>query len=336
MFARTQTHPHPELEILKWLALLILAGAIALLLTGQLAGDITAVKAVPEPGSIPPPAVVRPDVHALPSAEAAEDHFATAALVWQAMQEQRAGEAARALALWNQVQLPPPTDVWRKVAIAMAELQLTDTQQAEQTLLAARNEAPQNALVHYVIGILRLTQSESADEWYDASGLDPTRLAAAPAEESTHTRTMYELAAMMALERAVLYAPQVCSDEPLLPDEWTRSPDFEVTMPLATPLVQDLLEALGIEAYEGRSHLVLGDLHRMRGSLEHAEEHLDQAAHAGIPTGEAYQHLGSAYEQQGMSAEAARAYLKAMSHGPAVAAPALKALENLRNALRSL
>lgn len=330
MFARSHTPQfHVEVEVLKWIALVILAGAIALLLAGPASGDIATIKGAPSPEAYAPP----PADLSLPGETTAEDHFAITAMVWQALGQQRAGNLPEALALWREVELPEGSDAWRKVAMALAELQLNDVQQAAATLAEARAEAPHNAAVHYVTGILRLAQAERADEWYDASGLDFTRLVSGPLDAVPNTRSLYELAAMMALEQSVALAGEVCGDEPLVPEPWTRTPDFEVTMPLATPLVQDLLEACGIEQFEGRAHLVLAEMHRKRGSLEHAEEHLDRAAELGIPTGAAYRMLGSGYEEEGRSAEAARAYLKAMSHGRAVAAPALKALENLRNAL---
>jgi tetratricopeptide (TPR) repeat protein len=329
MFARTHTYFHPEVELLKWIALVILAGAIALLLAGSAGGDIATIKGTSIPEALPPP----PTDSTLPIETPSEDHFAVTAIVWEALHEQRASNLPEALALWREVQLPASTDVWRKVAMALAELQLNDLEQAAVTLGEARAEAPHNPVVHYVTGILRLAQAERADEWYDASGLDFTRLTSGPGDVAPGTKSLYELAAMMALELSVTHAKEVCSDEPLVPEQWAQTPDFEVTMPLATPLVQDVLEACGIEQYEGRAQLVLAELHRQRGSLTHAEEHLDQAAKLGIPTGAAYRTLGDAYEEEGLSAEAARAYLKAMSHGREVAAPALKALENLRDAL---
>jgi tetratricopeptide (TPR) repeat protein len=329
MFARTHTQFHPEVELLKWIALVILAGAIALLLAGTAVGDIATIKGTSAPEALPP----APRDTTLPAEAISDDHFAVTAIVWEALQQQRASNLPEALALWREVQLPATTDVWRKVAMALAELQLHEVEQAAVTLGEARAEAPHNALVHYVTGILRLAQAESADEWYDASGLDFTRLTSGPADTVPNTRSLYELAAMMALEQSVTLARDVCSDEPLVPEQWAQTPDFEVTMPLATPLVQDVLEACGIAQYEGRAHLVLAEMHRQRSSLTHAEEHLDHAAKLGIPTGAAYRTLGEAYEEEGLSAEAARAYLKAMSHGREVAAPALKALENLRDAL---
>lgn len=335
MFARTHVHFHSELEVLKWMALVILAGAIALLLAGPVAGDVATIKSTaPVPETLAPaaPDSSLPGQQTLPG-EMSEDHFAVTAIVWEALQQQRSGNLPEALALWREVQLPAATDGWRKVAMALAELQLGDLPQAAGTLAEARDEAPQNALVHYVTGILRLAQAERAEEWYDASGLDFTRLTSGPLDAVPNTRSLYELAAMMSLEQSVALTPEVCGDEPLVPETWTRTPDFEATMPLATPLVQDFLQACGLEQFEGRAHLVLAEGHRQRGSFTHAEEHLDRAAALGIPTGAAYRTLGDAYEEEGMSAEAARAYLKAMSHGREVAAPALKALENLRRAL---
>lgn len=329
MFARTRTHYRPDVEMLKWIALVILAGAIALLMAESLKGGIATVKNVPVPeGRVLPPAGSN-----MPGQATVDDRFAVTAIVWEALQQQRAGNLVEALSLWREVQLPPTTDVWRKVAMALAELQLEDPTQAAMTLNEARAESPRNALVYYVAGILRLAQAERAEEWYDASAYDMTRLTSWPVETLPYTRSMYQLAAMMALEESVARAGEVCGEEPLVPETWTRTPDYESSMPLATPLVGDLLEACGLDQFEGRAHLVLGELHRTRGSLGHAEEHLDRAAELGIPTGVAYRLLGGAFEQAERHPEAARAYLKAMSHGREVAGPALKALENLRDAL---
>lgn len=265
------------------------------------------------------------------------DPFSTASDVWRAIEYQKEGRFLEAAEQWRAIRLPGEKDVWRKTALAMTLLNQGNVEQAAVELAEARGQWPTNAVVRYCTGVLRLMQAEQADEWYDAVGPMFLRLASYPPREiAPNTRSMFELAAKMEFERAVEMAPQVRLDEPLLPAEWTAPDDEELAMPMAAPMVRDVLTAGGMDQFEGKAHLALGELHMKNGSLAHAEEHLDRAALLGLPTGDLYQRLGESYEEFGLHAEATRAFLKAMSHGGGVVRPGAGALQNMRELLHDI
>src|SRR5690606_14527418 len=95
------------------------------------------------------------------------------------------------------------------------------------------------------------------------------RLAAqTPLDIAPNTKSMYQLAAIQAFERAVENAYLLRRDMPLVPESWGIPHDYESVMPLATPRVADVLLVLGAERFVGKSHLVLGELYTDRGALE--------------------------------------------------------------------
>ena len=269
-----------------------------------------------------------------PGGSGVPSEFETVEGIWRAVEAHRAGDPVAALEAWQRVTMPAGSEVWKKVAMSMALLQSHRTEEAAMVLADARQLDSENAVVMYMIGILRLDQSEVASEWYDAIGPTFIRLAVqTPLDLVPHTKSMYEMAAIQAFEQAVEMAHRLRLDMPLVPEEWGISPDYESVMPLAAPRVADVLRVIGAEQFVGKSHLVLGELYTERGAWEHAEEHLDQAREAKMATGVAFRKLGEAYEEAGMYSDASRAYLKARSHDAGVIGPAERALENFRKAL---
>lgn len=343
MFVRS--HVHQEMELVRWFALVILAAALALLVASQASGGNYPLRDAGAPGLLPP----RIDQWARPMTQPEDsgisdsgisDHFTTVERVWRALEAHRAGDPVAALDAWETVHLPPASQIWQQVAMSMAYLQCHLPDEAARSLAIARSIDPENPLVMYMLGILRLDQAEEAMEWNDAIHSAYIRLAAQfpqepqfPQDIAPNTRSMYELAAIQAFERSIEWAHHLRRDFPLVPADWTIPDDFDSVMPLAAPCVGDLLQVIGTDQFLGKSHWVLGEMYVERWALEHAEDHLDAARAEQIPTGVAFRKLARAYEDAGRHSDAARAYLKAMSPDAGVVGPAERALENFRKAL---
>jgi hypothetical protein len=200
--------------------------------------------------------------------------------------------------------------------LGVAHMQNGDDHRSEELLCEAKSMAPENPVIDYALGLLWLGRADAADEWYDATGIDPFRLASmSPQDRVPRTRSMYQLSALMAFERAVRLADKANLDQSLIPDQRTVPGENARFLPITTPRARDALEVFGGERFEGRSHLALGLMHMQRGALDHAEKHLDSAALLGEPTGDAFHDLGKKFEGEDATSEALRAHLKAFSHG---------------------
>jgi hypothetical protein len=144
---------------------------------------------------------------------------------------------------------------------------------------------------------------------------------------------MYKMVAGVHFERAIELASRVRSDKPLVPTWWGMPDEYELTMPVTPPTVDDLLGAIGADNFAGKSHHVLSGLHLQLGRLRQAEEHMDAANATGIATGHSFIELGKRYEATGQHTDAARAFLKAVGPEAGSVLPAKRALQNLHRAL---
>jgi tetratricopeptide (TPR) repeat protein len=317
VFAEVKSHP--ELALLKWLALLVLAGALALLLVGTALG----AKDVRPPGLLPPdiPAEPMPERSSdLPDMEMPRDPFGLAAELWKAIELQQSGNIDAAIETWEAVRLPRETEHWRLLMLGVAYLQRNDIDHAVAALEQSEEMMPDNPVVYYAFGLAAMQQAATADEWYDALNVDPFRLAAYPPTDVPLTRCHYRLIATMAFERAVELAPYVDLDETLLPAAWVIPEGRELSVALMVPRARDALKVFGGDRFEAKSHKALGWLHLERGALAHCENHFDRAADLGEATGDAFRELAEQYEEAGHPQDAMRANLKAFSHGGGAAA----------------
>lgn len=302
-----------EWELLKWLAILALAATLAMFWAMR-----TAAAALPEPALLPEgiqaarpmPTAVDPNVK-----------------LWQVIELQQAGQPEEALVMWNEVQLPHETEVWQHLAMGVAHLQLGQLDEAAEKLMLAEDLDPQNPVVHYYLGLLRLDQARQAHEWYDAIGPAIRFAAHRPHLVAPNTRGMYELVAMQELETAIANAYALDRGAILMLHNQTA------TLTLIPATAHDLMVALGCDQFAGQAHNVLGAMYLDRGATDAAEEHMDAAAEAGMAVVFGYEDLGAAYEQQGRHADAARVYLKGIEHAPGVVRPVQKALQNFGKAL---
>lgn len=295
-----------RLEALKLLILAILAAILLLTMVGTVTGAAPR-KTMGEPGLLPaeitgqatpiqplPQLNHRFELEPRMPAVTPEMHYQ----LWLTLQLHREDRPAEALLAWEKVVLPPHTAVYKPTAMAVAEMRQKNLKAAEALLRDARNLDPDNALVAYYTGVLRMEQAAACEQ------VDPdigAQFVAAMPWEAPEQRAMYELAAIMEFRDAIERAATVHMDDELMPD------------PQATnlgPLVGDLVRALKADNFVGKAHHALGDLLLRRGMLREAEEHMDAAAEMGLTVMFGYEDLGLLYELQGRPADTLRAYRK--------------------------
>jgi len=305
------------LELMKWLALLVVAGAIVLLLLGA----ALAAKANRPPGLLPHDVSAEPMPIPYRSSDyldmkIQDDRFGLTADIWRALEFQQRGEIDAAIEIWQAVRLPAGTDHWRLLMLGIAYLQADRMEDATHALDRSKEMMPDNPVVYYAIGLVELQKANSADEWYDATSLDSFRMVSQHGtNRAPLTRSLYRLRATMAFERAIELARYVDMDQTLLPEAWVLPDEHVPSMALMVPRVRDALEAFEGDRFESRAHLALGLLYMDRGSFTETETHLDKAAELGEATGKAFRELALRLEQDEMANDAMRVYLKAFAHG---------------------
>jgi Flp pilus assembly protein TadD len=236
------------------------------------------------------------------------------------LERHRTGEVEEAIAEWKQADLPRETDTWKGVALGAAYLQAGRTDEAEEWLDLALKANGDNAVAHYYVGLLRIAQADRAREWHDAIGPPAWMFIALP-KIVPNTRSMYELAAMMELEKAIELAPLMNLEATLAPVSITSSEQ-------STPTVRDLLTALGAQRYPARAHNALAALYTDHWQLDAAERHIDAAVSERMNAPFAYRELGIALERTGRYEDAARVFMKAFRHGDANLHPAWGVFRN--------
>ena len=302
---------HVETEILKWLMLMVLAGGLVLALASGAAG-------ANEPRE-PRPLPVEVTRHAIPLEQASPQGKSggsdSALPLWRVLELHRQGRFAEAIRGWESIEMPCETESWAHVARGMALHRLGETNRAEKAFHTARALSPTNPLASYGLALANLYRSEAAGEWYDALADDEwwERKNIPPlADRPGATRSLYELAALMEFERAIRDADGFTWDTPLVSRELILvSRGYDV---VPSPLVADLLEAIGCEDFVARSAMAAGRLSMNRGAWVMAEKYYDDATACGENMSLEFLRMGELYAAQGRPSAAARAYLKAM-HG---------------------
>ena len=323
-----------ERETSRWLPLAALALLLVLAMVGRTLGG--PFKATDPPGLLPtnaaeearPMNAISRDLDSRITARSDTPRAADVGdALWKILEYHGADDPQRALDGWREICLPETIVTWRHVAMAVAELKQGHLDAASDHLSTARDAGPDNAVVHYYTGLLRLMQAEYQPDWNDAEADTGTRFVAyRPQQVVPNSASMYRLVGAMHLERAIELADRVPLDQIVAPTGWT--------MVMATPpTVGDLLTALGAERFEASSHNVLGGVYFERGAWERAEGHMDSATDGGADVMNGYRDLARQYEQDGRYLDAARAYAKEMRENPGKAVPAKKLLENLGRSL---
>jgi hypothetical protein len=302
----TTRHMSVEVELVRWLLLVVAAVALILAIATVLAAadpmkeprllpdDMGAIAKPMTPEPVRPFFPEDPPVRQLPPAEAA-------ARLWLTMDSHRAGCIAEALAGWEQIQLPAETAHWREIAIGAAYLHAGNLERASVHLVAARQMEPDHPLVAYFTGVLRLEQAAAIGRVRDGIRSRGDLLVAySPAEG----KLQYRMLAIVELQNAIARAGEIRLDERLL----TTDPQIEETV--VVPRVGDLLFAIGAENFVGKAHHLLFGLYLDGGELTVAEFHLDRAAATGIAVLYGYQDLATAYLDQECNADAVRVAAK--------------------------
>lgn len=311
----TRHHLPLTVELVKWL--LLMAAAIALvaaLATAVAADPMTEPARLPDDmGLLAKPMEVQPIKPYFPEETPVAEMPAeqAAATVWMILEAQRAGRTPQALDGWRTIRLTAETEVWRELAMAAANLADRNLIAAERHLDQARYLAPDQALVAYYTGLLRLEQAAAAvrvpDELTDGDLRFVARITApaVPARgimAGVLLRTLARTELHMAIARA--------GDVPL--DQRLITGDADLEHRIVVPRVGDLLVALAADNFVGKAHHLLFGLEMERGQLAGAEDHLDQAVATGIAPLYGYEDLAEAYLAQGQEAAALRAGRKDM------------------------
>jgi tetratricopeptide (TPR) repeat protein len=251
-------------------------------------------------------------------------------LVWDALNALHENDYEAAIAMWEGVLLRDEAEVWRQIALGSTHLAQGNVEDAAECLKLAAEIRPDNPVVNYYKGILRLEQARYAPDYYDAMGIDVIRLAAYPPNDRympddivPNSRSMYRMLARIELEKAAGLAGQVDLDEPL-------TPDYYGEYAVLRPTVRDLLVAMDAENFPARAHNMLGPICIEDGALDSAEMHIDAAREAGMFVGYSYVDLVTEMEKQGHWLDAARVSAKAVGHGMNEADAHRRAVANLR------
>ena len=309
-----------EWQVVKWIALFALASALALAIATTMAGAAEVSPQRDAPRILP----TEMEDWSIPIQTGIERQ--TSELldeIWAALELRQDHRLDESIDAWIWLSVPPEAEVWKQVALAESYLELGNLSAAEQSICQAVSLRPENPLVHFLIGQLRLAQSAHADEWYDATRPPwEAMLTAQPGTQSGMPRSVYRFDALMALEESLrLSAEDHWLDEPL-----ARFADVECVD--IVPCAHDLLRSMEATGYVARSHQLLGGLHCEFDWLETAEQHLDTAVAAGL-TAPTYSILADRFEEKGRHIDAFRVHLKAAQHVP-------EKLEQLRDAWQCL
>jgi tetratricopeptide (TPR) repeat protein len=291
----TTRHMQLEVELVRWMILVLAALALVLAAATLAAADpmtpprllppdiARLAKPIAPTDAAPPFFPEEPPAREFPSVEAA-------ARLWRILELQKTGCTAEALAGWARLRLPDEAAHWRELAIGAGYLKLGDLQQAEDHLQVARQLAPGNALVAYQTGLLRLEQRARVSRVPDElNGRKQLLVAFTPREN----RAMYERLAVHEFQEAILRAPTVQPDERLL------ATDMNMEQAVCVPCVGDLLTAIGADNFVGKAHHLLYGLHLDRGELLNAEVDLDAAVASGVCPLYGYRDLAEAYVNAG-------------------------------------
>jgi tetratricopeptide (TPR) repeat protein len=224
--------------------------------------------------------------------------------IWQALAAQRVWDLKGAVAGWEELTLPPETQVWRHLALAAGYLEQGRLGKASAALDAAWDADPKCPVLHYYIGLYNLEEALRGRDWPDAAVATPFRWASFGRPQVVpNSASMYRRAAIEHLTQAVEFSRTMSWNLPLVPEEWTVEPALR-------PTVGDLLVAIRADHFEGTANSTLANLWLARANGELAEKHLDRAAELGADVLTGYEELARLYESQEKPEDARRAYAK--------------------------
>lgn len=237
-----------EWELLRWLALITLAGSLLTIFATRASGE----KALPGAASsrLPPTAPAWPGplrenptaaegspgsllpAPAIPGAD-------RSLVVWRALELQRARQWDLAFEAWRLAELHPAAEAWRSVALGHIWRRQGQLEPAEKSLERALSQGPENAVVHYELGMLRAAQAERAFQWPDAQGEGGVYLASYAVAPAPNSRSTMRFAALAHFQKAIRYAPHLRPEQPLTAPAWAAAQ-------APHPTVGDLLLAIEV------------------------------------------------------------------------------------------
>lgn len=317
----THHHHHIAQELMKWLILTLLALALVLMLSQFADGQPVEAQSAITGRTTLVPALLRSESPAT-SIEARSSNVPTARRIWEILQLHEDQSFERAIDGWQGLSLFTCDEPWRAVAVGNAYLQLGDLDNALCVLHESTGQV--NAVTHHLRGVVHWLKSRVATR----SG-------------KLYLAEEYQDHARMEFGKALVLASQVRMEDPLglVVTKFIATRTFgsgETILPrkLSPPTnlrVRDLLETLSLDDFVAKSHIGLAKVGLEVGKLAEVESHLDDAAKAGRDISDLYMVLGNAYEADGQSMAATRAFMKAMT-GTNRTSPAIKAIRNLRKA----
>ncbi len=347
-------------EFLNWTLLIVVVAILSLMLSRAASGGRPVPGDVP-PGTLPPMGELATPMAPMPDvpreiAPPAGNEFGLIADAWTVLELHRSRNMEEAIEGWQRLTLPRDTAVWQSVGLAAANLRVGNVEKAADVLSDGLLLDPDNAVLHYYQGLVLLTMSVEAADWYDDATMPHTCLVSHSPERAS---VLYRLGAIHEFERVVELAKDVNLEQPLVPPVvfagvpmiepigtgvanpmWVSQPGgdyieplYRTPMPLEPPTVSDLLAAVGADDFEGKAHNLLAPLYLGRGLLQQAEEHMDAAVALDMNVLDGYGKLADRYEARGQYGDAFRANLKAIGGADGIVGPAQKAFDAFRKSL---
>jgi Flp pilus assembly protein TadD len=305
-----------EFEMVRWMVIIVLAGILALAVASEASGSD--VRKQPGPLTGIATEAARP-MQTLPGLQAEVQFTDVDQQVQQlrtALAFHRGNDPAAARDAWYGIRLPRQNEAWQHIALGVTYLQEGDCDAATVAFQVAEVLQPNNPVPSYYMGIVRLTQAQRAADWQDLGLPGNVQFASLSTPNVVpNSKAMYEWVAMVEFNRAIELAQNVALDQPLVTSGAVLSDPLVSARTDAPPNVGDLLVALGADNFAGKAHNTLGSMLVMRGALESAEQHLDEATATGMTVVHGYADLGAAWEAEGEHGNAARAFMKAVSQG---------------------
>lgn len=310
-------------ELVKWLVFLTLTGIFVLVVTRPTSGEALRTDRMRINTEKAAEIVVPPS---LLGKESRRGSVApTARRIWDILELHDSGRFEEAISQWGDLWLQDRGKAWRAVAVATAHLRMGHLDDAEFVLRTACDRKLDNAVTHYVRGVVFFTKADVAYSEGQAYVAEQLREdARIEFEKAVATASQVDLTEPLGLRGTKLVA-RVQRFDTVFP---------EVLVPLRTPTVEDLLSVLNVDDTVGKAHIALAQISFEARQLAAAEAHLDAAAEGGTPVAELYLTLGEAYEANGQHRDAARSFIKSMKDNQGMAGSAAKAIGNLRRSFR--
>lgn len=314
-----RAHPHAEMEFLRWLALMILALSLAMLVVSRTAGQIPLG---PEPGLLPGEldawaASLKYSEELPPSHQTGlnsegpqdtEDPLIATLKMWHVIDLLHDQQYVDAGELLRTFRLPPQTDSFRAVTAAYCQLKL-DAVDDSLWEFSPGHYLDENPLVHFVTGLAMVRQIDG-DRMLQLDS-NPGFWTQIEQQGWLVGKDFYLLVAATHLQAGVDLAPGLDPHLPLMLQRWVISEPHNMSMPTASPTVGDLITVMEMEEFVLDTHYILGRVELARGNWAAAESNLDATDGREGQTTLAYLKIAQQYVELEQIDDANRAAQKA-------------------------